>query len=315
MGKGRVFSIATAAVVVLNLGVVTASGADAAQRGGNELCVAVSGGTVQNATVLDIVADGGTGIGDASGGNGNLAAAVGNDNDRANGNNNNGNNNNTTITATNNRRDDNGNGRNNNRNDWTSESLDVLALRLLQTDTASAGNGGVANASANGGAVSIQRHQQRRQCRQRDLDRRHRLRRGAYSNVPGWRWRRKAPAGNAGGGGRGGKVSKLPKHRRWRARSRYQRQPDPRARRARHDGSFGRLPARSAGHPGRRSLTYGKVSGSAGLLPVDPDLTIAHARIRVTSKPEMVRVAVSNHDRSAEHGGESARRQRRDREG
>src|SRR5215204_761096 len=110
MGKARFFSIATAAVVVLNLGVVTASSADAAQGGGNDLCVAVSGGTVQNATVLDVVADGGTAIGDASGGTGNLAADAGNDRDNDNGRNNRNNNNNN-------------NNRNNNRNNWTSESL------------------------------------------------------------------------------------------------------------------------------------------------------------------------------------------------
>jgi hypothetical protein len=181
MGKARFFSIATAAVVVLNLGVVAASGADAAQGGGNDLCVAVSGGTVLNETVLDVVADGGTGIGDASGGNGNLALTAnggnetatdngngngngnGNNNDdNGNGNNNNGNGNNNRDdngngNGNNNRRDDNGNGNGNgNRNDWSAESLDVLEQRLLQTDTASSGNGGVADAAANGGAVSIQ---------------------------------------------------------------------------------------------------------------------------------------------------------------
>jgi hypothetical protein len=138
MGKGRYISIATAAVVALNLGAVAVPGADAAQRGGNELCVAVSGGTVQNATVLDIVADGGTAIGDASGGTGNLAVAAGNDRERDNG-------------------DDNRrNNRRNNRNNWSAESVLALEQRLLQTDTASAGNAGVATASADGGAVSIQ---------------------------------------------------------------------------------------------------------------------------------------------------------------
>ena len=149
MGKGRFFSIATAAVVALNLGAVTVPSAYAAQGGGNELCVAVSGGTVQNATVLDVVADGGTAIGDASGGRGNLAAAVGNDRERDNGNNGNGNGNN-------NRRDNNRNDRDNDRNDWSAESVLALEQRLLQTDTASAGNAGVATASADGGAVSIQ---------------------------------------------------------------------------------------------------------------------------------------------------------------
>jgi hypothetical protein len=178
MGKARFFSIATAAVVVLNLGVVAASGADAAQGGGNDLCVAVSGGTVLNETVLDVVADGGTGIGDASGGNGNLALTANGGNETAtdngngngnhnnndhngNGNNNhddngNGNNNDDNGNGNNNRNDDNGNGRHNNRDDWSAQPLDVLEQRLLQTDTASSGNGGVADAAANGGAVSIQ---------------------------------------------------------------------------------------------------------------------------------------------------------------
>src|SRR5215218_10051555 len=153
MGKGRIFSIATAAVVVLNLGVVTTSGADAAQGGGNDLCVAVSGGTVQNATVLDVAANGGTAIGDASGGNGNLAITAngGNDNNHDNGNNGNGNNNNHNGNG-HNGNDDNGH---NNKNDWSAQPLDVLAQRLLQTDTASSGNGGVATASGNGGVVSI----------------------------------------------------------------------------------------------------------------------------------------------------------------
>jgi hypothetical protein len=193
MGKGRVFSIATAAVVVLNLGVVTASGADAAQRGANDLCVAVSGGTVQNATVLDIVADGGTAIGDASGGTGNLAAAAGRDNNRQNGNNN--------------RRDNNGNGRNNNRNDWTSEPLDVLAQRLLQTDTASSGNGGVADASADGGAVSSQDINSGGNAGNA-ISVGDTVCPGAVSNVPGGGV--KAPGGNAGGGGRGGNIRALP---------------------------------------------------------------------------------------------------------
>jgi hypothetical protein len=144
VGNARFFSIATAAIVALNLGAVTVSSADAAQRGGNggsANCVAVSGGTVQNATVLDVVADGGTSISDAGGGTGNLAADQGNNHD--------GNNNN-------NNRHNNNNNRNNNRNHWSAESLQSFEQRLLQTDTASAGNAGVATSSANGGAVSIQ---------------------------------------------------------------------------------------------------------------------------------------------------------------
>jgi hypothetical protein len=189
MGKGRVFSIATAAVVVLNLGIVTASGADAAQRGASDLCVAVSGGTVQNATVLDVVADGGTAIGDASGGSGNLAAAAGRDNNRHNGNNN--------------RRND----RNNDRNDWTSESLDVLEQRLLQTDTASSGNGGVADASADGGAVSIQDINSGGNAGNA-ISVGDTVCPGAVSNVPGGGGG-KAPGGDAKPG-RGGQIRALP---------------------------------------------------------------------------------------------------------
>jgi hypothetical protein len=135
MGKGRFFSIATATVVALNLGAVTVPGVDAAQE---ECGVSIYGGDVQNATVLDVVADGGTAIGDASGGRGNLAVDAGNDRERDNGDNN--------------RR----NNRRNNRNNWSAESVLVLEERVLQTDTASAGNAGVATASADGGAVSIQ---------------------------------------------------------------------------------------------------------------------------------------------------------------
>ncbi len=138
MRTSRLVPIAAAVILVVNLLAVSAPSASAAQSAGNGLCVAVSGGTVQNATVLDITADGGTAIGDASGGNGNLAAAVGNDRERDNGNNNHRNNNNR-----------------NNRNDWSAESVQSLEERLLQTDTASSGNGGVATASGNGGVVSI----------------------------------------------------------------------------------------------------------------------------------------------------------------
>ncbi len=108
MGKSRFFSMATAAVVVLNLGVVTTSSVDAAQRNNTGSCVAVSGGTVSNATDLAIDANGGTSISDASGGTGNLAFSPGNDNttngnnngNNNNGNNNNNNNNNVTTTIT-----------------------------------------------------------------------------------------------------------------------------------------------------------------------------------------------------------------------
>ena len=145
----RLVPIAAAVILVVNLLAVSGADVRAAQGGGNELCVAISGGTVQNATVVDVAADGGTAIGDASGGSGNLAAITGNDN------NNNGNNNNNNHDNNNHDNNRNNNNRNNNRNDWSAESLQSLEERLLQTETASAGNGGVATASADGGAVAI----------------------------------------------------------------------------------------------------------------------------------------------------------------
>jgi hypothetical protein len=193
MRSARFLSIATAAVVALNLGAVTVSSADAAQRGGGGNCVAVSGGVVENATVLDVVADGGTGIADASGGTGNLAVDGGNDRDR---------------DRNNNNRNNNNNNRRNNRNNWSAESLQSFELRLQQTDTASAGNAGVATASADGGAVSIE-----------DVNSGGNAGNaiaigdtvcpGAVGPAHGGGGG-KAPAGNAGGGGRGGQIRSLP---------------------------------------------------------------------------------------------------------
>ena len=206
MRKARFFSIATAAVVALNLGAVTVSSADAAQRGGGENCVAVSGGVVENATVLDVVADGGTGIGDASGGTGNLAVSAdgGNDNDRNNGNNNNNNNN-----RNNNDNNRNNNNRNNNRNNWTAESLESLELRLQQTDTASAGNAGVATASADGGAVSIEDVNSGGNAGNAIAIGDTVCPGAAHAPAAGGGGG-KAPAGNVGGGGRGGQIRALP---------------------------------------------------------------------------------------------------------
>ncbi len=143
----RLFSIAAAIILVVNIVVISTSGVNAAQRGGNDLCVAVSGGTISNETVLDVVADGGTAISDSSGGTGNLAVTADSgdrDNNRNRNNNNNNNNNNR-----------NNNNNNRNRNNWTSQSLQSLEETLFQQDTASAGNAGVSTASADGGAVSI----------------------------------------------------------------------------------------------------------------------------------------------------------------
>jgi len=168
--------MALVAIVVLNLGVATASSAYAAQGNGRDLCVAISGGEVSNATVLDIATDGGTGIADTSGGNGNAAVASETNNDNGNGNNdnrngNNGNGNNGNGNGNNgngnngngngnNGNGNNGNGNNGNgnggRNDWASaETVRALEVRLQQ-DTASSGNGGVATASADGGVVSVE---------------------------------------------------------------------------------------------------------------------------------------------------------------
>ena len=152
MHYSRLVPIAAAFILVLSLITLSMPGASAAQRGGNEQCVAVSGGTVVNETVLDVVADGGTAIGDASGGQGNLAVtAESGDDGNGNGNNNRNNNNNGNNNNNNN---NNNNGRNNNRRDWSAESVQTLEV-LFQQDTASSGNAGVATASADGGVVAV----------------------------------------------------------------------------------------------------------------------------------------------------------------
>jgi hypothetical protein len=133
VGKARVVPIAIAITLGLSLFADSTVGVQAAQRGG-DLCVAVSGGTISNETVLDLAADGGTAISDSSGGQGNIAARGG------------GNRRNNNRNNNNNRR---------NRNNFMAEPLDSFAVRLQQTDTASAGNAGVATASANGGVISV----------------------------------------------------------------------------------------------------------------------------------------------------------------
>lgn len=142
--------------LVLSLGTLATPGVSAAQRGGNEQCVSANGGTVVNETVLDVVADGGTAIGDASGGQGNLSAtsASGDDND-GNGNRNNNNRNNNNNGNNNNNKRNNNNNRNNNRRDWSTVPMQSTLEVLFQEDTASAGNAGVATAAADGGVVSI----------------------------------------------------------------------------------------------------------------------------------------------------------------
>jgi hypothetical protein len=209
MRYARLVPIAAAVILVLNLLMVSGADVSAAQRG-NDLCVAVSGGTVLNETVLDVVADGGTAIGDSSGGNGNLALTAngGNENARDNGNNNGNNNNDDNGNGNNNRRDDNGNGRHHNRNDWSAQPLDVLEQRLLQTDTASSGNGGVVDAAANGGAVSIQDINSGGNVGNAiSIGDTHCA--GAAPQKPSGGGGYAAPSG--GGGGGGGKVKALPK--------------------------------------------------------------------------------------------------------
>ena len=100
--------------------------------GGNGECltgpISIDGGDVDNSTNINIDAGGGTAIGDASGGSGNLAAASGNDGGGGNG----------------------GGG----------PLRDLIHSRYGlggggNGDTASAGNGGIAHASADGGLVVI----------------------------------------------------------------------------------------------------------------------------------------------------------------
>jgi hypothetical protein len=149
VGNSRTFQFATAGVLVLNLLAVSGLGADAAKPGGysggsgssgNASCVAVSGGTSINTTTLDVVADGGTAITDSSGGSGNLASGGGDGGGRNNNNHHNNNNNHNN---------------NNHKNHFSSMSVQEFEDRLMQTETTSSGNGGVSNASANGGAIQI----------------------------------------------------------------------------------------------------------------------------------------------------------------
>ncbi len=213
MRNARLVSMVTAAVVVLTLVIGSATAVGAAQGNGRDLCVAVSGGTVLHEPVLDLAADGGTGIADTSGGSGNAAVAAesGNDNGRNNnnGNGNNGNGNGNNNNGNNNIGNGNGNG-NNGRNDWASESVSSLAARLLQNDTASSGNGGVATASGNGGVVSVE-----------DINSGGNVGNAiaigdtvcpgaAHSASGGGNPGGRSAGGNMGGGARGGQVRALP---------------------------------------------------------------------------------------------------------
>lgn len=87
--------------------------------------VIIDGGEVTNSTVVDLSADGGTAIGDSSGGDENLAVE-GEDGDR----------------------DDRGRENNGRKNDRRRDRE--------EGDVASAGNGGATDASANGGAIGVE---------------------------------------------------------------------------------------------------------------------------------------------------------------
>ena len=92
--------------------------------GGAPATVSIDAGTVTNTTTLDLSADGGTGIGDSSGGNDN------------------------TATTGDGGKDHKGNGKHDNGKNKKNDRRDD------EPETAAAGNGGVSNASANGGAIS-----------------------------------------------------------------------------------------------------------------------------------------------------------------
>lgn len=91
--------------------------------GGAPATVFIDGGTVSNTTVLDLSADGGTAIGDSSGGDDNLAIA--------------------------NERDTDGNYRDR-------DSRNKKTRNDKYSEVAAAGNGGVSGADANGGAIAVE---------------------------------------------------------------------------------------------------------------------------------------------------------------
>jgi hypothetical protein len=111
--------------------------------GGSGAPVSINGGNVDNSTNIDIDASGGTAIADASGGNDNLAAATGDDDDGNGGRGNGG-------RANDGRGND---GRGGLRG--LIQSRYGLGGRGRVGDIASAGNGGRASASADGGIVVI----------------------------------------------------------------------------------------------------------------------------------------------------------------
>ncbi|MBW3633056.1 MAG: hypothetical protein KY456_08500 [Chloroflexi bacterium] len=91
--------------------------------------VFIDAGTVTNTTTLDLSADGGTAIGDSSGGDDNLA-----------------------TTGEDERNDGKNDNKNRNNNDKDKGKKD----RYEAAEIASAGNGGVSDAGANGGAIAAE---------------------------------------------------------------------------------------------------------------------------------------------------------------
>src|SRR5262245_39237056 len=85
--------------------------------------VSIDAGTITNTTTLDLSADGGTAVGDSSGGDDNLA-----------------------TTGEGDKKDDHGNGHGNRKNNKQDD----------RGEDAAAGNGGVSGASADGGAIAVQ---------------------------------------------------------------------------------------------------------------------------------------------------------------
>jgi hypothetical protein len=130
-------------IVVINE--INSGGNQGNMIGVGDLCaggggsVTIGGGTVDNSTNIDIDAGGGTAISDASGGSGNLAAATGND-DRGNGDHGN---------------NDRGNGGRGGLRGLIQSRYGLGGRGGLAGRIASAGNGGRANSSADGGIVVI----------------------------------------------------------------------------------------------------------------------------------------------------------------
>jgi hypothetical protein len=106
--------------------------------GGAPATVFIDAGTVTNTTTLDLSADGGTAIGDASGGDDNLATTGKSDKDDK------------KHRNDGSRNDKNDKHRKDNDKDKDNDK------EKDKTETAAAGNGGVSDASADGGAIAVE---------------------------------------------------------------------------------------------------------------------------------------------------------------